>query len=605
MVGSDVRLMDVGWDTDSETLVWLENRGGQGVLVVQSGLDAPRDLTGEDMSVRGRVGYGGGDFTIADSIVYFAGPHGRLYRLALDGGKPRPIAPGFGSAAAPQVSPDGRWVVYVHTYEDVDGLAVVDTNGTMWPRKLAYGSDFVMQPVWHPDGQYLAYIAWDHPNMPWDGTQLNLGKLAYDHDGVPYLESIETIAGDPQTAIFQPAFSPDGRYLSYISNETGWGHLYIHNLETGERIQITHGEVEHGTPAWVQGLRVYCWGSDTLYFLRNVEGFLSLHRYNFDTQKETQNFALRHYSSMGQPTLSDSGALAMIASSSTISPRVISFTAQGGVRVHRRAGTETLFPQQLSQARAIRWDDDNNHTIYGLYYPPASDRFESIGPPPLVVEIHGGPSSQTTAGYRAEVQFFTTRGYAVLCVNYRGSTGYGRDYLRQLDGQWGVADVEDAASGVAYLVAEGLADPSRVVIMGGSAGGYTVLQSLINKPGVYKAGVCRYGVTNLFTLVQETHKFEARYTDKLVGKLPETADIYRERSPIFRADQIHDPLVVFQGSDDQVVPLNQAETLVAALKGPNEYHVYQGEGHGFRKPEHVEHYYETMLRFLTQYVIYA
>jgi dipeptidyl aminopeptidase/acylaminoacyl peptidase len=243
-----------------------------------------------------------------------------------------------------------------------------------------------------------------------------------------------------------------------------------------------------------------------------------------------------------------------------------------------------------------------------LYYPPASDRFEGVGLPPLMVMVHGGPTSQVPARFNAESQFFATRGYAVLQVNYRGSTGYGKDYMNKLRGAWGVYDVEDSATGALYLVERGLADRSKLVIMGGSAGGYTVLQSLVDKPGFYKAGVCLYGVSNQFTLASDTHKFEERYTDSLLGPLPEAAALYRDRSPVFHADKIVDPLIIFQGLEDKVVTPSQSESIVAALKArgvPHEYHAYAGEGHGWRKPETIEHFYKTTLAFLKQYVLFA
>jgi dipeptidyl aminopeptidase/acylaminoacyl peptidase len=246
--------------------------------------------------------------------------------------------------------------------------------------------------------------------------------------------------------------------------------------------------------------------------------------------------------------------------------------------------------------------------VHGLFFPPHNPAFEGSGVPPLIVTIHGGPTSQVKANFNPRAQFFATRGYAVLEVNYRGSTGYGRPYWEALNGMWGVYDVEDAVSGVRHLADQGLVDGSRAVIMGGSAGGFTVLQALVDHPGFFTAAVCLYGVSNQFTLAAETHKFEARYSDKLLGPLPEAADLYRQRSPIFHADRIQDPVIVFQGEDDQVVPRAQSDEIVASLERrgvPHEYHLYPGEGHGFRKTETIEHYYNAVDRFLKQYVIFA
>ncbi len=625
-------LNDVQWDTDGETLVWLEGRGAKGVLVAQTGTQAPRDLT-SDLSVRGMVGYGGGSFTVAHGQVYFAGPGGRLYKQSLTQGSARTITPAFGESASPAVSQDGKWIAYVHSSEHNDGLAVVDSDGKSWPRKLAFGTDFVMQPVWHPAGEYIAYIAWNHPQMPWDGTELRLITVEYDREGVPSSGLIHTIVGDTNTAIFQPEFSPDGRYLAYISDETGWNQLYLYDIAHKTHTQLTDAQADHGAPAWIQGVRVYGWRGDSrsIIYTRSEQGFLSLWEVRIDDKKSSRIHALDSYTDFDQIAVAGD-SIAVIASSAKISARVISRSLESAVppvislpgteppsiqvivdegdshRIHRRSGTETIPPEQLAECKAISWKSHDGGSAYGLYYAPVSDKFEGTGQPPLIVYVHGGPTSQVTAGYHPVAQFFATRGYAMLMVNHRGSTGYGREYMNKLRASWGVYDVEDSASGASYLASEGLADPSRLVILGGSAGGFTVLQSLVEKPRFYKAAVCLYGVSNQFGLAMETHKFEERYTDSLLGPLPEAAELYRAKSPLFHAEKIIDPIIVFQGEDDKVVPRNQSDTIVESLKArniPHEYHVYAGEGHGWRKPETIEHYYTAAIKFLKQYVIFS
>jgi dipeptidyl aminopeptidase/acylaminoacyl peptidase len=630
-----LRLNDVQWDTNSDTLVWLEGRGARGVLVAQSGAQAPRDLTAGDASVRALVGYGGGDFTVANGYVYFAGAGGRLYKQPLAAGHPRAITPGFGEAASPRVSDDGKWILYVHSYENNDVLALVDSEGATWPRRFADGADFLMQPAWHPAGEYAAFIAWNHPQMPWDGTELRLIELVYDRDGVPNADSIRTIAGDEQTAVFQPEFSPDGRYLAYISDATGWNQLYLYDLAHKTHKLLTESEADHAIPAWIQGVRVYGWAADskTILYTENDQGFMSLWQFDVASGKPSRVAGLEQYTDIYQIAVSPrTSKVAFVGSGVKTPARVVSYTYDDVLipttlqlqsdtptihvladeppakMVHRRSNTENMPPEALSEPRAITWTGHDGETVYGLYYPPASERFEGIGAPPLVVSVHGGPTSQVTAGYFAAAQYFASMGYAGLIVNHRGSTGYGKDYMNKLRGNWGVYDVEDSASGAAYVASQGWADPSKLIVWGGSAGGYTVLQSLVDKPGFYKAGVCLYGISNQFTLVSDTHKFEERYSDSLLGALPEAADVYRARSPIFHADKIVDPLIVFQGEDDKVVPKSQSDAIVASLRArgvPHEYHVYPGEGHGWRKPETIEHYYNTVIRFLRQYVIYA
>ena len=298
------RLGEVLWDSDGETLVWLEGRGDQGVLVCADGSgDAPRDLT-TDLGVRARVGYGGGDFAVARGQVYFAeSASGRLYRQALAGGAARPITPGFGHAASPSVSPDGAWVAYVHSYEGTDRLAIVDSAGKHWPQQIVAGHDFYMQPRWSPDGTRLAWVRWNHPQMPWDGTELCVGTVR--HDGaVPSVADIRVIAGDMQTAIFQPEFSPDGRSLAYISNESGWDNLYLHDVAAGTSRALTNDEVEVGQPAWAQGMRAYAFedGGRGLLFLRNEGGFRRLCRHDLQNDEIEPVRELAEYTWLAQPT---------------------------------------------------------------------------------------------------------------------------------------------------------------------------------------------------------------------------------------------------------------------------------------------------------------
>lgn len=608
-LAESLALDDAQWDSDGQTLVWQERRGARGVLLAQKGKDAPRELTVE-LSVRGTVGYGGGGFTVGQGQVYFASG-GRMYRQALSGGSAQAITPAFGDCAAPRVSPDGNWLAFVHSYEHTDGLALVDTKGEHWPRKLAYGTDFVMQPAWHPAGEYLAYIAWNHPQMPWDGTELRLITLEYDRQGWPTAALNEVLIGDTQTAIQQPEFSPDGRYLAYISDQSGWNQLYICDLTKRTHRQLTTVEADHGEPGWVQGIRVYGWMPDShkLIYSRNEQGFISLWQVDVENGQTQPLDGLNGYSYFDQPSISPDGErLAVIASAPQITPRLISHpvkTGSSATSIHRRVSSESIPAEQFSPAQAISWKGHDDETAYGLYYSPVR---EGVGKPPLIVMVHGGPTSQVTARYSGEAQFFATRGFAVLVPNHRGSTGYGKAYMNKLRGNWGLYDVEDSATGAAYLVSQGLADPSKFVILGGSAGGYTVLQSLVDKPGFYKAGVCLYGISNQFMLVMDTHKFEERYSDSLLGALPEATETYRSRSPLFHAEKIVDPVIVFQGEDDVVVPKNQSDAIVESLTArnvPHEYHVYAGEGHGFRKPETLEHYYNAVLKFLMQYVVYA
>ena len=603
LIAAATRLSDPQWDTDGKTLLWLEGRSGQGVVVAQPLGEAPYDLTG-DKNVRGGVGYGGGDYCVRGGVVIFAEKDGRLYRRALGPGFPKAITPAFGGVASPQLSPDLKWVVFVHTYEGRDVLGLVDSQGKRWPAKLVEGADFYMQPVWHPSGKALAWVEWDHPNMPWDGARLMLAGLK---DEQPAVKTGRLVAGGADIPVLQPAFSPDGRYLSFIQNEGEWDQLALYDLED-ETKTILVKDASLLRPAWIQGVAVQAWTADgtKIVFLQDEQGKTVLR--TVDIQSGTiETVETAPYTSLSRPAVSAEGHVAMIAGGPTVSPRVISM-ADDVVTIHRRSTSEAIPPEDLPAPYEIEWRASDGQMVYGIYSPPTSSRFTGKGLPPAIIYIHGGPTSASQVGFGLEAAFFTSRGYGYLEVNYRGSTGYGRQYRDALKGNWGDVDVVDAAGGAQALVEQGLADPSRLVIKGGSAGGYTVLNALIRFPGLFKAGLCSYGVSNLFTLAMDTHKFEERYTDSLVGALPEAAEKYRAWSPIFHAEKIKDPVAVFQGEEDKVVPPSQSEEIVRALKAngvPHEYHLYPGEGHGFRKAETLRAFYKAIDRFLIQYVIFG
>ena len=601
-----LRLEDIQWDSDGRTLVWLEGRSDRGVLVTRPEDEARRDLTVEQ-SVRGPVGYGGGEFTASNGQIYFAESNGRLYRCSPGGGHPVPITPPFGSAAAPAVSPDGKWVVYVFSDGHTDLLGLVDSNGLDWPIKLARGADFYMQPTWHPQGELLAWVEWDHPNMPWDGTTLKLGRLAGGSVFSPRLIEEKIIAGDSNTPAAQPRFSPDGRWLSYIECSGEWENLVILDLHNDtRRTLVTGDQFLLTTPAWVQGVRTYGWNhtSQKIFYLRNFAGFASLWVVDLENSRSTQ-IDTSPYTWLSQLSVSPSqDQIALIGSATAVPTRMLRW--DGRWHIENRSEAESISPDWLPTARDITWKAPDGTPVYGLYYAPRNPDCTCQGLPPAIIHIHGGPTSQETASYSAETTYFTSRGYAWLEVNYRGSSGYGMSYQNALRQKWGLSDREDAAGGAQALVDQSLADAKKLVIMGGSAGGYTVLNALIHYPGLFKAGICRYGVSNLFNL--DTHKFEERYTDSLVGPLPEAAERYHAWSPIYHADQIRDALAIFQGGNDRVVPPSHSEEIVTILRQrgvPHIYRLYPGEGHGFRKNETIVDYLQQVERFLVQNLIFA
>ncbi|GAB1420985.1 prolyl oligopeptidase family serine peptidase [Anaerolineales bacterium] len=602
-----LRLNDVKWDTNNDTLVWHERRAGKGILTMQSQESAPRELNDERVSVGGGIGYGGGYFSIHEGFIYFC-DGSRIFKQNLSGGMAKAITPEYGQVASPAISPDGKWMVYIFSDQHNDGLAIVDTDGQHWPQKLLFDSDFVMQPVWNPNGQQIACVTWQHPYMPWNQSELKLIDLEIPATGLlPFVKKVNVLKAADDVAISQPAYSPDGKYLSYLSDESDWVQIYFYDLKTGQHQQITDAPADHGGPAWIQDMRHYAWQQDSqnLVYILNEKGFMSVWNYKLAEKVSERIDALNDYTYFEQISSGIDHQIAMVASSPTQATRIISYSDEKGIRVHKRSETENLDQDFYSEAQALVWPGKDGGEVHGLFYPAHNPGFEAKGLAPVIIKIHGGPSSQQRSRFELETQFFTSRGIAVLHVNHRGSTGYGKEYLNRHQYQWGIIDVEDSVAALDYLKEKQLADSDRAVILGGSAGGYTVLQALCDYPNRFKAGICAYGISNLFTMEMATHKFESHYNSWLIGPLPETAERWRERSPLFKADQIRDPLFIFHGKLDKVVPIDQAESLIKSLKGLYFYHMYENEGHSWRYPETIKDYYERVLEFLLLQVIYA
>jgi dipeptidyl aminopeptidase/acylaminoacyl peptidase len=602
LLANRLRFEDVQFDRDG-TVIWIEGRSDRGVLVSKKAGDASREIS-DQLSVRAGIGYGGGEFITNNGKVVFSEVGGRLYQRGLDYDFPHPITPEFGNAAAPVISPDGKWVIYVFSDGHEDVLGIVDIEGKTWPTKLVCGADFYMQPVWHPEGEFLAWVEWDHPKMPWNGCRLMLGVLK----GLPpQLVDKKQVDGGDSCPVFQPAFSPDGRWLSYIVRSNDWEKLVILDLKDGQSYTVVEADkFMLSKPAWVQGARTYGWRYDgqAIYFTKYEAGQASLWQV-FLSDGRLEAIDTAPYTWINQLSVSrDRDQLAFIASAPGIPNRVV-LRENDKLSCLVRSEAENIDPENYAIPQAVEWKNQDGAQVYGLFYAPANPIFTCKGLPPVIVNIHGGPTSQTVVEYRPETAFFTSRGYAWLEVNYRGSTGYGYQYMSALEKNWGLSDTEDAVGAVAYLKKSGMVDGGRVVIRGGSAGGLTVLNTLVHHPGLLKAGICSYGVADLVDLAGDTHKFEAKYLDQLVGVLPQDSEIFKQRSPIHFISQLREPMAIFHGAKDKVVPPVHSENIVAALrqKGvPFIYRLYEGEGHGFRKTDTILDYLEQTNNFLQKYV---
>jgi dipeptidyl aminopeptidase/acylaminoacyl peptidase len=587
---------------------WIEERPHEGgryvVMRAGPGVEA-MDVTPAPWSARTRVHeYGGGSFTVDEGVLFFTHDEDqRLYRQELDGRpvaiSPDPPSPRAFRYADMDVSPDGSLIACVrerHGGSELpdNELIVLPVDGSSEPTVAASGRDFYAFPRWSPDGRRLAFIEWDFPRMPWDGTELVVAEVS----GTSVAPG-RRIAGGPSESIFQPAWSPDGR-LHFISDRTGWWNLYRQEDERDAR-NLAPMDAEFGVPMWVFGLSAYAFLPDgriaCLFRQRGVQHLALLDPVTGELLDLDVPFA------SFEPYLRSSGdRLVFVAGAPAIPHQVVELDlSTRAIETVRESDPAELDVTRLSEPRPIEYPSAGGRAAYGYYYPPTNP--DVVAPdgerPPLLVRIHGGPTSEVTPEFDLAKQFFTSRGFAYVDVNYGGSTGYGRAYRESLYGRWGVVDVEDAEAAARYLVDEGLADPDRLLIHGGSAGGWTTLCAL-TFGDTFATGTSYYGVSDLEPFANFTHKFEFKYNDMLVGPWPEAAELWAERSPVRHTDRLSKPLLILQGDEDEVVPPSQADLIVEALgaKGlPYAYVLFEGEQHGFRKAENIRRSLEAELAF--------
>jgi len=607
-----------GVAVDDGTPYWLERRpaeGGRGVVVRRGPDGADVEVTPDDVDVRTTVHeYGGGDFAVDDgTVVYSRFEDQRLYRTDADGSEPTAITPeppepqavryadvAFAPAGdhlycvrehyhAGEAVGDGEGANGAHdgNGEPTNELVVLSVADHEAPRVVASGQDFYSFPRVSPGGDRLAWTTWDHPQMPWDGTELHVA--AVESDGSVGKE--RTVMGGPSESVFQPSWGPDGT-LYAVSDRTGWWNLY--RIADGEPTVVHEEAAEYGTPQWVFGLATYQPMDDgSILAVRNAGGSHDLVR--LDPGTGSRESASLPYAAYPHPRLaSDGETVVAVAAGPATPPSVVRWTPGSTSEVLAQSFTLDLGPRMLSEPTHVTFPtgEDGSEEAHSLYYPPRhadhelprGDEGDGGDAPPLVVKVHGGPTSQVLPVADLEIQYFTTRGIGVVDLNYRGSTGYGRAYRERLAGEWGVIDTEDCVAVAEHLAEQGRADSDRLAIRGGSAGGYATLCALAFHD-TFDAGASYYGVADLRALAEHTHKFESRYLDGLVGPLPEADATYAGRSPAEHADGITTPLLVLQGGEDRVVPPEQAETLVSALVEngtPYAYLEFPDERHGFR-----------------------
>jgi dipeptidyl aminopeptidase/acylaminoacyl peptidase len=592
---------------DGDDIYWIEGRAaerGRNCIVRRSPDGQTRDVTPPDFNARTTVHeYGGGAYAVRDGVIYFSNfSDQRLYRQTIDSA-PEVITNSEKMRYADGVIDQSRNRMIAvredHTASDHDCVNTIvsirldgDTSGTV----IIEGNDFYSSPRLSPDGHWLAWLTWNHPNLPWDGTELWLAEV--NDDGS--LGERRLIAGGADESIFQPEWSPDGR-LHFVSDRTGWWNLY--RYDNGEAEALCPMQAEFGMPQW--GFRMSTYGfasADEIVCAFNEQGNWQLGL--LDTRTRRLERIETDYTEINSLRVAGQRAVFCGGSPAETMAVVEMDIAQRTTSVLRRSSNVAVDAGYLSLPEIIEFPTTGGLTAFAFFYAPRNRDYEAQADekPPLIVFIHGGPTSAATTTLKLNIQYWTSRGFGVLDVNYGGSTGYGRAYRERLNGNWGVVDIDDCVNGARYLAEQGKVDGHRLIIRGGSAGGYTTLAALTFRD-LFKAGASYYGISDLELLEQDCHKFESRYNHSLIGPYPKSKELYKARSPIHFTDQLSCPIILFQGLEDKVVPPNQSEMLYEAAKAkglPVAYIAFAGEAHGFRQAANIKRSLDGELYFYSR-----
>jgi dipeptidyl aminopeptidase/acylaminoacyl peptidase len=593
-------------DVLGNEIYWLEARPeekGRNVLVKQDDGGTVTEITPQPFNVRTRVHeYGGGAYLITKTAIYFSNySDGRVYQQ-VERQTPQAITPEASLCRYADFVLDSqrnRLICVCEDHSQVNSEPInsivgisLDT-GTITP--LATGNDFYTSPRISPDGTQLAYISWDHPSMPWDSSYLWLGNIQQDG----FLDRVELVTGGTNESICEPKWSPDG-LLYFSSDRSNWWNLYRRNRD--KTIECLYEmAAEFAYPHWVFGLSTYSFiSADLIVCAYSQNG--SWHLGSIQTKTKHFQAINTPFTDLASVRASHDGYAFLIAGSPDRPTAIVKFNLETQqATIIKQSGELTIDPGYISLPQAISFPTENNLVAHAWYYPPQNQDY--VAPsgelPPILVKSHGGPTAAASVNLSLRIQYWTSRGFGYLDVNYGGSIGYGRQYRERLKGNWGIVDVRDCINAALYLVKQQLADSERLLISGSSAGGYTTLAAL-TFGDTFKAGASYYGVSDLEILAQDTHKFEARYLDSLVGAYPQEKALYQERSPIYHLDRLSCPIIFFQGLEDKVVPPNQAEMMVEALKQkglPVAYITFADEGHGFRQAANIQTALESELSF--------
>jgi dipeptidyl aminopeptidase/acylaminoacyl peptidase len=594
---------------DGDDIYWLELRpkeGGRNVIVKRNAAGVCVDITPPAFNARTRVHeYGGGDYLVSNGTVYFSNfSDQRLYRQT-GPGEPEPL-----TGAADVRYADG-WLDHTRGRlicvredhrnegtEAVNSIVAVDLQpGDGFGSVLVEGNDFYSSPRLSPDGTQLAWLTWNHPNMPWDGCELWVGEFGEDGR----LTSMRWVAGGAAESIFQPEWSPDG-VLYFASDKSGWWNLERVAPDGGIE-RVNQSKAELGMPQWVLGMSSYAFASNEVIVCSHIEQGVSTLA-TIDTRSGSLTPIDCPYTDIQYLRAANGQAVFRGGSPTDVACIAKLDISSGQFETLRRSNDLETYPEYFSVPRAIEFPTEGGLTAHGFFYPPQNPDYRAPAneKPPLIVKSHGGPTAAASTALSLSVQYWTSRGFAVLDVNYGGSTGYGRQYRERLNKKWGIVDVDDCVNGARYLAERGEVDAERLIITGGSAGGYTTLCALTFR-NAFKAGASHFGISDTESMARDTHKYESQYLTGLLGAYPQRKDIYFDRSPINFPERLSCPVIFFQGLEDKVVPPNQAEKMVEAIRAkgiPVSYVAFPGEQHGFRQAKNIKRALDGELYFYSR-----
>lgn len=570
----------------------VSNNGESNVFVRELNSGEEWQLTA-DLSISAGPAYGGGVLCWkgTDSLIVIS--KGTPYEVSIYGGIPKQL-PSYGKSFAP-VARDGKVVMSVEL-ESSMALSLLEDG---WPVKLPLAADFIYDPQINMNGDICIHT-WNFPNMSWNASKIVLLRAASNY------ESVVVAGNDSNIACSQPRFSPDGEHLAFLCDATGWLNLWIADADGTNARVLVQEDAEHAYSTWATGEVNYQWTGDSqaIIFTRHQKGFMSLAKVDIATGNVSHlPIPDGYYSHLSADT--HTNCIVYMYSNYKIKNQLQLLELGDTVKMSVLGNSGIRFPElDLAQPIEHTIPLENGQVTHGHLYAVPDTKAEITNAPTIII-IHGGPTGMAMNRFKPNYPYFASRGWVVFALNHRGSIGYGRAYRESLNGNWGLYDVEDTIAAYNYLVEQGITDPKKCVIMGGSAGGFTSLMTLAMHPGMMAAGVNMYGVSDLFSLSEETHYLESQYDTTLIGPLPEAAEQFYRRSPVYLADKIVDPLITLQGADDPVVVKDQSDRIFAAVQGVKEYKVYEGEGHGFSKKATLIDMYKRIDNFLRKNVLYT